>query len=89
MSNIKKPDLLLCALSGVLYPLSFMIPYLGILSFVLLIPLFWAIENKSGGDSFKLGLIAGLLANFIGTYWLVGTLSRFGGFPIVVAVTQP
>ena len=85
MSKINKQDLALCVLTGILYPLSFMVPYAGILTFVLLIPFFWAIENKSGGDSFKLGLIAGLIANFIGTYWLVGTLSRFGGFPIVVS----
>lgn len=86
MSNIKKLDLALCALTGVLYPLTFMIPYAGILSFVLLIPLFWAIENKSAGDSFKLGLLAGLISNLIGTYWLIGTLSRFGGFPILVSI---
>ena len=85
MSNIKKHDLALCALTGVLYPLTFMIPYTGVLSFVLLVPLFWAIDNKSAGDSFKLGLFAGLIANFIGTYWLVGTLSRFGGFPTVIS----
>ncbi len=85
MSTIKKHDLALSALTGVIYPLTFMIPYTGILSFVLLVPLFWAIEKKSAGDSFKLGLLAGLLANFIGTYWLVGTLGRFGGFPIVIS----
>jgi len=85
MPNIKKHDLALSALTGVLYPLTFMIPYTGILTFVLLVPLFWAIENKSAGDSFKLGLLSGLIANFIGTYWLVGTLSRFGGFPTVIS----
>ncbi|MEZ4547510.1 MAG: hypothetical protein R3B51_07255 [Thermodesulfobacteriota bacterium] len=34
----------------------------------------------------KLGLLAGTLSNLIGTYWLIGTLSRFGGFPIPVSV---
>lgn len=85
MSEIKKRDLALSALTGVLFPLSFMIPHAGILTFVLLVPLFWALQNKSAGDSFKLGLFAGLIANFIGTYWLVGTLSRFGGFHTIVS----
>ncbi len=85
MSEIRKRDLALSALTGVLFPLSFMVPYAGILTFVLLVPLFWAIENKSAGDSFKLGLFAGLIANFIGTYWLVGTLSRFGGFHTIIS----
>jgi apolipoprotein N-acyltransferase len=86
MTKIGWSDLVLSALTGVLYPLTFMIPYTGFLSWVLLIPLFWAMEKKSSGDAFKLGLFAGLISNFAGTYWLVGTLSRFGGFPIPVSV---
>src|SRR3990167_10185214 len=86
MSKISSNDLVLAALTGVLYPLTFMIPYTGLLAWVLLIPLFWAIENKSASDAFKLGLLAGLVSNLAGTYWLIGTLSRFGGFPILVSV---
>ena len=77
--------MLLSGLSGVIYPLSFMIPYAGILAWVLLIPLFWAIRDKSPRDAFKLGLLTGTLSNLIGTYWLIGTLVRFGGFPTVVS----
>ncbi len=86
MNKISSNDLVLAALTGVLYPLTFMIPYTGILAWVLLIPLFWAIESKSAPDAFKLGLLAGLVSNLAGTYWLIGTLSRFGGFPIIVSV---
>ena len=86
MTKIGRHDLVLSALTGILYPLTFMIPYTGILSWVLLIPLFWAIEKKSPSDAFKLGLLAGLVSNLAGTYWLVGTLSRFGGFPIIISV---
>ncbi len=86
MNKISGNDLVLAALTGVLYPVTFMIPYTGILAWVLLIPLFWAIENKSARDAFKLGLLAGLVSNLAGTYWLIGTLSRFGGFPIIVSV---
>jgi apolipoprotein N-acyltransferase len=86
MTKIGRDDLVLSALTGILYPFTFMIPHTGILSWVLLIPLFWAIEKKSPRDAFKLGLLAGLISNFAGTYWLIGTLSRFGGFPIIISV---
>jgi apolipoprotein N-acyltransferase len=85
MSEIKKSDLALSALTGVLYPLTFMVPYSGILAWILLIPLFWAIVKKSPRDAFKLGLLAGTIGNFIGTYWLIETLARFGGFPIIIS----
>ncbi len=86
MLKLGKYDLALSAVTGVLYPLTFMIPYAGILSWVMLIPLFLAIVNKSTRDAFQLGLLAGTVSNFIGTYWLIGTLSRFGGFPILISV---
>ncbi|HML95840.1 MAG TPA: apolipoprotein N-acyltransferase [Thermodesulfobacteriota bacterium] len=86
MKGIRRLDLVLAALTGVLYPLTFMIPYSGILSWILLVPLFYAISDKTPKNAFKLGLLAGTLSNLIGTYWLIGTLSRFGGFPIPVSV---
>jgi len=78
MSKAKTRDYILAALSGVLYPLTFMVPYLGILAWIVLIPLFWSIVKRTPKDAFKLGLLSGTIANFIGTYWLVGTLTRFG-----------
>ncbi len=86
MKGTSRLDLALAALTGILYPLTFMIPYSGILSWVLLVPLFCAISGKTPRNAFKLGLLAGTLSNLIGTYWLIGTLSRFGGFPIPVSV---
>lgn len=86
MKGIRRLDLVLAALTGILYPVTFMIPHAGILSWVLLVPLFYAISDKIPKNAFRLGLLAGTLSNFIGTYWLIGTLSRFGGFPIPVSV---
>src|SRR3972149_7678156 len=62
------------------------IPYAGIISWFLLIPFFLAIENKSPWNALRLGVLTGTIANAIGTYWLIGTLSRFGGFPHIVSV---
>jgi len=83
---IKKYDLILSVISGVLYPAAFMVPPAGILSWFLLVPLFMAIENKSPWNAFRLGILTGTIANTIGTYWIIATLSRFGGFPFVISV---
>lgn len=85
MSKYKTRDVILASLTGVLYPLTFMVPYLGIVAWIVLVPLFWSIVKRTPRDAFKLGLLSGTIANFIGTYWLVGTLTRFGGFPIPVS----
>ncbi len=85
LMKITKHDLLLSVISGVLFPVAFVIPYAGILSWFLLIPFFLAIENKSPWNAFRLGVLTGTIANTIGMYWLVGTLSRFGGFPHIVS----
>ena len=85
MMKITKYDLALSVISGVLFPVAFVIPFAGIISWFLLIPFFLAIENKSPWNAFRLGVLTGTIANEIGTYWLIGTLSRFGGFPHVVS----
>ena len=84
--KITKYDLFLSIISGALFPIAFVIPYAGILSWFLLIPFFMAIEDKSPWDAFRLGILTGTIANAIGTYWLIETLSRFGGFPLVVSL---
>jgi apolipoprotein N-acyltransferase len=84
--KITKHDLVLSIISGVLFPIAFVIPYAGILSWFLLIPFFLTIENKSPWDAFRLGVLTGMIANAIGAYWIIGTLSRFGGFPLVVSL---
>ncbi|HSE83404.1 MAG TPA: apolipoprotein N-acyltransferase, partial [Thermodesulfobacteriota bacterium] len=85
MTKITKFDLLLSVISGVLFPLSFSIPYAGILAWFLLIPFFMALEHKSPGNGFKLGLLTGTVANAVGSYWIIGTIYRFGGFPYPVS----
>jgi apolipoprotein N-acyltransferase len=84
--KITRYDLALSILSGVLFPVAFVVPYAGILSWFLLIPFFMSIENKSPWDAFRLGILTGAIANAIGSYWLIGTLSKFGGFPPVVSL---
>lgn len=86
MSNIKKIDIALSSISGVLFALTFMIPYSGIISWFLLIPLLIAINDKSPTGALALGTLAGTVTNSLGSYWLIGTLSRFGGFPFPLSL---
>jgi apolipoprotein N-acyltransferase len=86
MSNIKTIDVNLSTMSGALFAITFMIPYSGIISWFVLIPLLIAIKDKSPMGALVLGTLAGTVANSLGFYWLIGTLSRFGGFPFPVSL---
>jgi apolipoprotein N-acyltransferase len=83
--KITKYDLILSAISGVLFPIAFTIPYAGIISWFLLIPFFMAIEKKSPWNAFRLGTLTGTIVNAVGFYWLIGTINRFGGFPYPIS----
>lgn len=85
MRQITKYDVLLSIISAVLFPVALTIPYAGILAWFLLIPFFMVLENKSPGNGFKLGLLTGTIANAVGSYWLIGTIYRFGGFPYSIS----
>jgi apolipoprotein N-acyltransferase len=84
--KITKYDLALSVISGLLFSVALVIPYAGILSWFLLTPFFMAIENKSPKNAFRLGIVVGTTANALSSYWLIGTLSKFGGFPFVVSL---
>lgn len=83
--NFKK-EYIIAALSGVLFALPFLSKHLSPLAWICLVPFFVLLENSDSKKAFKLGLIFGTVANYIGFYWLVGTLTRFGGFPIAVSI---
>jgi len=78
--------LALALFSGFLYPVGLAVPYAGITAFLVLLPLLIAISGKSPRHAFLLGLLMGGVANFIGHYWLIGTLTRFGGFYLPASI---
>ena len=84
MKKFLRFEYILAALSGILFTLPFLSKHLSILAWVSLVPLFYALGSMPK-NSFRTGLVFGILANYIGQYWLVGTLTRFGGFPIAVS----
>ncbi len=83
--SLTAKDYLIISLSGVLFASAFFSRYLSHLAWICLVPLFFAIDKKSPYASLKAGIIFGTAANFVGQYWLIGTLNRFGGFPWIVS----
>ena len=83
---MKKKDLLLSLLSGVLLVLSFPNFDLEILSWVALVPLLYSIEGKGLFHSFMLGCLSGLVS-FLGIlYWIVVAVHTYGNVPFVPSV---
>lgn len=61
--------------------LDFRLWLLGWIAFVPLIHTFGR-QDCTAGAAFRLGIAAGLAVNVPAFYWLVGTIHRFGGFPL-------
>ena len=84
MNKFLRIEYILAVLSGILFTLPFLSKHLSFLAWISLVPLFFAIETAPR-NSFRAGLVFGTVANYLGQYWLVGTLTRFGGFPLAVS----
>jgi len=83
---MKKRDILLSLLSGVLLILSFPKFDLEFLAWVALVPLLLAITGKDLLHSFVLGFLAGLVS-FLGIlYWIVVAVHTYGNIPVIVSV---
>lgn len=76
----------LAAISGILFAITFFSKWFGFFGWICFVPLFYVLKDKDPRESFNLGMITGAFTNFISLYWLVGTLTRFGGFPLPVSV---
>jgi apolipoprotein N-acyltransferase len=86
MDFMKKRDIFLSLLSGVLLILSFPKFDLEFLAWIALVPLLMAISGKDLFHSFALGFLAGF-ASFLGIlYWIVVAVHTYGNIPIVVSV---
>ena len=83
---MKKKDLLLSFLSGVLLILSFPNFDLEFLAWFALVPLLYSIDGKTAYQSFKLGFLTGLVS-FLGIlYWIVVAVHTYGNIPLIPSV---
>ena len=86
MKRFQGINYILICLSAVLFTIPFLFKDLSFLAWVCLIPLFYTVDKNGPSGCFKTGLIFGTAVNYLGQYWLVGTLSRFGGFPLPAGI---
>ncbi len=83
METMKKRDLLLSLLSGILLILSFPNFDVEVLAWFALVPLFFSIEGKGLYRSFILGFLTGVFS-FLGIlYWIIVAVHTYGNVPLV------
>jgi apolipoprotein N-acyltransferase len=82
----KLTNVLLCALAGVLYFLSFLSFDLFPLTWVCFVPVLYAIRETSPRRALLLGWLFGFVTNAGGFYWVIHLISDFGGVPLPLAV---
>ena len=72
--------------SAILLAAPFLAPMLFPAAWVAFVPLFWAIARaKNLRAAVFFGWLAGFIAHLAGFYWLVYTISVFGGFPYSIS----
>jgi apolipoprotein N-acyltransferase len=82
---MKKRDILLSLLSGILLILSFPNFDLELLAWVALVPLFYAIAGKGLYHSFMLGFFTGVIS-FLGiVYWIIVAVHTYGNVPLILS----
>ncbi len=83
MKTMKKRDILLSLLSGILLILSFPSFDFEVLAWFALVPLFYSIEGKGLHHSFILGFLTGVIS-FLGIlYWIIVAVHRYGNVPLI------
>jgi apolipoprotein N-acyltransferase len=85
MKIMKKRDILLALLSGILLILSFPNFDLEFLAWFALVPLFYAVEGKGLYHSFILGFLTGVIS-FLGIlYWIIVAVHTYGNVPLILS----
>ena len=75
-------NVLLGILGGLAIALPFLAPLWGPVAWVAFAPLLWAApQARSYRDCLVLGLTTGMVANGLVCFWLIDTITIFGGFP--------
>jgi apolipoprotein N-acyltransferase len=75
-----------CILSALLLAAPFLYPPLFLLAWIAFVPFFWVIDQTDRmRRAVFFGWLTGVFAHLFGLYWLVYTISVFGGFPYPVS----
>ncbi len=85
MTHSLARSLVLAGVSGLFLPLSFPKSELGLLAWIALVPLHWALDGKSKTQAFWIGWLSGTIA-FTGMMaWVVTTMNTYGKVPLVIS----
>ena len=84
---MNKKNLLLALASGLLVCLSFPKADLGLLIWIALVPLLYAIRDTDIPGAFRTGFVAGLVYNAGLIYWIVFVAVRYGHLPLYAGVS--
>lgn len=85
--NIAPKNLMIAVVSGLLLFLSFPKYGSGILAWIALIPLFFALKDAQPKEGFKLGFLTGLIAHVGIFYWIAYVVIQYGYLPIYVGIS--
>jgi apolipoprotein N-acyltransferase len=83
---IRRLDILLALISGILLILSFPLFNFYPLAWFALVPLFIAIHDRNSRSSFYLGLLAGFIYFLGSIYWVYHSMYFYGGVPLIFSI---
>ena len=85
MTHSLARSLVLASASGLFLPLSFPKSDLGLLAWVALVPLHWALDGKNKAQAFWIGWLSGTIA-FTGMMsWVVTAMNTYGKVPLAIS----
>jgi apolipoprotein N-acyltransferase len=85
MTHSLARSLVLASASGLFLPLSFPKSDLGLLAWVALVPLHWALDGKNKAEAFWIGWLSGTIA-FTGMMsWVVTAMNTYGKVPLAIS----
>ena len=84
--RISRKKLILAVLSGLLLFLSFPKYGSGIMAWVALIPLFFALKDATPREGFKIGFLTGFVAHVGILYWIAYVVVQYGYLPVYVGI---
>ena len=85
MTHSLARSLVLAGASGLFLPLSFPKSDLGLLAWIALVPLHWALDGKTKSQAFWIGWLSGTIA-FTGMMaWVVTAMNTYGKVPLAIS----
>ena len=85
-NKINRTHIFLATTSGIMLTLSFPRTGLSWLAWCALLPILYALKDLQKNESFRLGLLAGLVHYLTLIYWLVHTMRTYGYLPLYMSV---